>query len=477
LLDATANTSGFKDDTDGTNITIDINQVPDYVYDANGNMIRDNNKGINSITYNHLNLPLEIVFPNGKINYLYNAAGQKVKKTVTEGTIITTTDYLSGFQYKNAVLQFFPHAEGYVNATEEMVFMGGTSYKFHYVFNYTDHLGNIRLSYSKDPVTNALKIIEENHYYPFGLKHSGYNSDKMMYVKEAMNLKIKPVPPLLKTAYNYKYNGKEWQDELGLNMYDYGARNYDPALGRWMNIDPLAEQMRRHSPYNYAFNNPIRFIDPDGMAPETDYGVIKSTGEVKQIGPTNKEPDRLFALNDDGSKNKSVKPITVNDNKILSNLKEKKEDKPGKQGSRLMRSSVATANDKSIDDYAKVFYFVAMNSEVEWSLGHVTKGDENLIGLGTLEKPKLGPGLSMIFGDNIEIISRTHSHPVPSLSEEKGSMDGDVLQTLQYKSKYKNYVLMNGSGNLWQITPTKNGYDADTKLIKKTASYKDLKVK
>src|SRR5690606_8582578 len=65
--------------------------------------------------------------------------------------------------------------------------------------------------------------------------------------------------------YNYKYNGFEYQDELGLNWYDYGARNYDPALGRWMNVDPLAHRYSTITPYNYGVNNPIFFIDIDGM--------------------------------------------------------------------------------------------------------------------------------------------------------------------------------------------------------------------
>ena len=105
-------TSGFKDG----NTTGD-----DYVYDANGNMTVDKNKKITSIVYNHLNLPTKIIFPTGNIVYIYNASGQKVQKVVTENTTVTTTDYLGGYQYKNAVLQFFPTAEGYVKNTPVQV--------------------------------------------------------------------------------------------------------------------------------------------------------------------------------------------------------------------------------------------------------------------------------------------------------------------------------------------------------------------
>ena len=294
VVDQTNSTIGFKDGaTSGT----------DYEYDANGNMITDNNKNIDEISYNHLNLPTKIKFNiagQNEINYLYNALGVKVAKTVNSYTIFgqpltNLTNYVGSFQYLNNELQFFPIAEGYVSVTD--------GDKFNYVYNYTDHLGNIRLSYTKE--NNELKILEENHYYPFGLKHS-YNLDTRSFSTR----KGRDLDPILiavdRSIYQYKYNGKEYQDELNLNWYDYQARNYDPAIGRWMNIDPLAETSRRFSPYTYCLNNPLRFIDPDGMMADDTLGdlddefLVSPNGNIEQVA---KEGEHIIVmLDNDGNR-------------------------------------------------------------------------------------------------------------------------------------------------------------------------------
>jgi len=241
-------TYGFKDGNASDSSYSGGNGNDDFKYDVNGNMIKDANKGITSILYNHLNLPTVVTINGQNINYTYDATGTKLRKVVSG----VTTNYAGNYVYENNTLQFYNTAEGYVKNTNGI---------FSYVYQYKDHLGNVRLSYSDANNNGSIaqsEIIEESNYYPFGLKHKGYNN----VVSSNGN----------STAQKFGFGGKELQDDningSQLNWHDFGARNYDASLGRWMNLDPLAEQMRRHSPYNYAFSNPIRFTDPDGMKPE-----------------------------------------------------------------------------------------------------------------------------------------------------------------------------------------------------------------
>src|SRR5690554_4099730 len=278
VTDFTGNSSGFKEGADNED---------EYGYDKYGNMTRDDNKDITSITYNHLNLPKEIIFEddeNKKIIYLYNANGQKIKKTIFNSPNVSTVNYQSVFHYENGLLRFLTTAEGYVNFTTE---------GYNYIYNYTDHLGNIRVSYFLDLRTRSVAIIEENNYYPFGLKHNGYNNIS---------------PP--NNVYKYKYNSKEFQDELNLNVYDFHFRQYMQDLGRTTTLDPFAEEFYDLSSYSFLNNTPVNAIDPDGR--------FTLTGQAAQNFVRDLQ-SQLDSKDDD---------ITVNSKGIVTNVV--KNDQPNR---------------------------------------------------------------------------------------------------------------------------------------------------
>jgi RHS repeat-associated protein len=116
-----------------------------------------------------------------------------------------------------------------------------------YEYDLKDHLGNTRVTIMPDPADatqQTAKVLQESDYYAFGYG-------------------IQSLQPTSSPKNEYLYNHKELQEET--QLYDYGARFYDPVIARWTSVDPLAEKMRRFSPYNYGDDNSIRNIDPDGM--------------------------------------------------------------------------------------------------------------------------------------------------------------------------------------------------------------------
>jgi RHS repeat-associated protein len=372
--------TGFKDgNPDGT----------DYVYDENGNMISDANKEIETIKYNYLNLPEEVVFENGnKINYIYDASGTKLRQEVYEdNSLIKTTDYIGSLIVQNDTLQFIQTAEGRVVPKT----VDGVD-KNEYQYHLKDHLGNVRSTFAVrdddystgfetlenpyfdnyDQITRLSNFMKKSGSYSHrltgggtdvvGLMKSLYVSkgDKISaevygkyldaqftddginggalinalvtmlgggtitgegtiiennlnsdYISAAMadgseeespkaylnyinavlqaddyypgGLTFNSYKRSYSAAQNYLFNGKERQPELEWD--DFGLRMYDPALVRWMSVDPMADELASYSPYNYALGNPILFIDPDGAFPYTFHvrafaptGAFKGTG-------------------------------------------------------------------------------------------------------------------------------------------------------------------------------------------------------
>ena len=217
---------GSFDFKDGANADVE------YLYDANGALVKDLNKGISNIEYDVLGNLKCITFSNGfKTKYIYDAAGNKLR-TTHESVVTNTTDYIGNFVFEDGKLSKYLFDGGYCSFDQNQ------NPVFHYCEK--DHLGSVRM------VVNENGTIEQvNHYYPFGGVYGdlSYNSE---YQKS-------------------KYIGKEFDHMHGLDWYDHGARMYDAAKVVWNKVDPLSKKYFHFAPYLYCENNPIVMFDNTGL--------------------------------------------------------------------------------------------------------------------------------------------------------------------------------------------------------------------
>lgn len=203
--------------------------VTGFAYDHNGNMTFDPVNNVH-ISYNMMNLPQKIFDGTNEVSYIYTSGGDKVGKQAGG----SFTYYRGVMVYSGSDLLYMLQPEGTVSKATDG-----------YTYNYfkTDHTGSTRAVLSA--VGGSLQQQQSTDYYPFGLAWSLNNLNKNKYL----------------------YSGKELQTEsVGtpgvLGLYDFGARYYNPVLGRWFNVDPKLQGL---NPYAYCGNSPIMYVDPDGQ--------------------------------------------------------------------------------------------------------------------------------------------------------------------------------------------------------------------
>ena len=222
----------------------------EYAYNANGAMTKDQNKGINDITYDLLGNLREITMSdNRSIRYVYAADGTRLRTThkrkVGNTYLRDSTEYLGNLIVKNGQPVMYRFSGGY------FAFDNGALSDCHYYIQ--DYLGSNRMVVSKGG-----SVKQSNHYYPYGGIIGGID----------FNPTLQP----------YKFEDKELDRTYGLDWYDIHARQYEPVVPSWHTIDPLAEKYYYISPYAYCANNPVNAIDTDGkwvwpvVSAAIDYG-------------------------------------------------------------------------------------------------------------------------------------------------------------------------------------------------------------
>jgi RHS repeat-associated protein len=257
VSDGSDATRGFNDAHTGT----------DYEYDLAGNLTVDRNRGITNISYNALGLAESITFGNGTIRYVYSGGGDKLRK---EGAFVPTNnvpsptpsvgqqtlDYVAGLLYTDNALSHVPTGEG--RALPPLSQLGS---EWRYEYQQQDHLGNLRSACRCGEQVNASTgaveplvgaeprvLVQSGHYDPWGLNLADLET------KTGKGVDL------------WQFTGQE-RDYQGYT--EFKMRQYDPAVGRFMSVDPMADAFGWVSPFNYAENSPIANIDLYGLQKES----------------------------------------------------------------------------------------------------------------------------------------------------------------------------------------------------------------
>lgn len=223
------------------------------------------------------------LYEQGVYNSLYNNRGSYLASVLDPATASGTKAYLN-YVFFDKDFNLVTGKSGYLPVTATTAFElisnnGLTIEEAGYLYVYVSNEGNS--SNGDNVYFDAFKvthhkghIVQEDHYYPFGMSINALSSSA----------------PLSKPN-KFKYSGKEEQTDFDLNWYDYGARNYDPVIGRWNQVDPMADQRNWLTTYNYVQNNPMIRIDPNGAL--DIYGLDKDSGDITLLEETEDETDTL----------------------------------------------------------------------------------------------------------------------------------------------------------------------------------------